>query len=417
MARFSLFKRKDNIVPVDIEERKGLGLLFNATSSYGNSLAMKLSAVYCAVNQISNSVAMLPFEITKWENGSKKKVRGSLYDLLNLKPDGNHTHFMFMKQLVESVILKGNGYAYIQRDEQLNVIGLQYINQDYVTVMPQPNGTIKYLVAGMQSAVDAVNMIHLYMHCDEQGNGISLIKYAVNTLDSNASAEKQAQNYFSNGGSLNGILQASATLTKEQKGQIKDSWNQAFTGEGKSGVAILPQGLEYKPISVNPADQQLLESREFGIIEIARWFCIPPSKLMYWKDTSYNALEYAQLIYLTDTVLPYTEMILNEFNTKLFKPSQIGKMSIGFDYSKILIADTASRAKYFSDCLKNGILTINEVRTELGYEIVDGIAGDTHWVQLSYASAEQIAEGKYIKDNTQNQNTDNNSVLKKQEDE
>lgn len=418
MARFSLFRKKEGVVPVNIEERKGLGLLFNSTTSYGNSTAMKLSAVYCAVNQISNSIATLSLDVLRSDNGVKRRLYGKLWELLNIKPDPYHTKFQFLKQLIESVILRGDGYAYINRDEQLNVTGLQYINPDYVTPMPQSDGTMKYLVAGMSAAVDAVNMIHLYMHCDEQGRGISLIKYAVNTLDSNTSAEKQAQNYFSNGGSLNGILQASATLNKEQKEQIRDSWNQAFTGEGRSGVAILPQGLEYKPISVNPADQQLLESREFGVVEIARWFCIPPSKLMLWDDVSYNALEYSQLIYLTDTVMPYAEMILNEFNTKLFKPSQVGKNFIQFNYSKLLIADNQSKVKFYSDCLKNGILTLNEIRDELGYEKIEGAAGDCHWIQLSYASAEQIAEGKYIKSQAQgqNQNTDNNTALKQKED-
>ena len=404
MARFSLFRKKEEIVPVNIEERKGLGLIFNAISSYGNSTAMKLSAVYCAVNQISNSVAMLPINIVKYEGFDKKIVKTNLSDLLNLKPDGNHTKFIFLKQLVEAVILRGNGYAYIKRDEQLNVVGLQYINPDFVTPLPQPNGSMKYLVAGMASAVDAVNMIHLYMHCDEQGNGISLISYAVNTLSSNASAEKQAQNYFSNGGSLNGILQASATLTKEQKGQIKDSWNQAFTGEGKSGVAILPQGLEYKPISVNPADQQLLESREFGIIEIARWFCIPPSKLMQWSDVSYNALEYSQLVFLADTVQPYVEMIVNEFNTKLFKPSQIGKLAVEFDFTRLLITDNASKVKYYGDMVKNGLMSPNEARQQLGLEKIPAeLGGDDYYMQLSYSTLKNIASGAMIKGQQQTQ--------------
>lgn len=405
MAFRDLFKRKQvEAAPVDIEERKGLGLLFNATSSYGNSAAMKLSAVYCATNQISNAVAMLPIKVVKYDGFNRKTVKVQLSDLLNLKPDSNHTKFIFMKQLIECVILKGNGYALIKRDEQLNVVGLQYIDPDFVTPMPQPDGTMKYIVAGLSAAVDAVNMIHLYMHCDEQGNGISLIRYAMNTMASNSAAEKQAQNYFSNGGSLNGILQASATLTKEQKGQIKDSWNQAFTGEGHSGVAILPQGLEYKPISVNPADQQLLESREFGILEIARWFCIPPSKLGVWKDVSYNALEYAQLIYLTDTIQPYVEMLVNEFNIKLFKPSQIGKMGIEFDFTRLLIADNTSKVKFYSDMVKNGLMSPNEARAELGLERIDAaLGGDDYYMQLSYSTLKNIASGAMIKGQQQSQ--------------
>ena len=57
MAFWDLFKRNRKPAPVDIEERKGLGLIFNNLTSYGSSTAMKLSAVYYATNQISNSVA------------------------------------------------------------------------------------------------------------------------------------------------------------------------------------------------------------------------------------------------------------------------------------------------------------------------------------------------------------------------
>lgn len=415
MAFRDLFRRNRQPVATQTEER-GLGLLFNAMNSYSETAAMKLSAVYCATNQISNSLAVLPIDIIKMDGENKKKVKGALWELLNLKPDSNHTHFAFIKQLIESVILRGNGYAYIERDEQLNVKRLRYINPDFVTPLPQPEGRMKYIVAGLPQAVDAVNMIHLYMHCDETGNGISLLKYAYYTLEGNSAAEKQSRNYFTNGGSLNGILKASATLTKEQREQIKDSWNQAFTGNEHSGVAILPQGLEYQAISVNPEDQQLLESRQFGILEIARFFCVPPSKLMVWKDVSYNALEYAQLIYLTDTILPYAEMILNEFNTKLFKPSQVGKSFVEFNYSKLLVADSQSKAKYYSDLLKNGILSINEARVDLGYEKIEDEAGDARWMQLSYATIDNIASGAYVKQNaqSQNQNVDNQAKEKEE---
>lgn len=413
MGLFS--RKKENLVPVNKEERaSGLGLLFN--HSYGNSMEMKLSAVYCATNQISNSVAMLGVNIIKDENGDKRRVPHQLSDILNLKVDGVHTHFMFFKQLIESVILKGNGYALIIRDDKLNVEKLIYLNPDFVTVIPSATGAPpKYLVAGY-GTVEAINMIHLYMHCDSEGNGISLIKYAANTLKSSNAAERQAENYFQNGGSLNGILNAAQTLTKEQVKQIRESWQQAFSSDG-SGIAVLGQGLQYTPISVNPADQQLLESRQFGILEIARFFCIPPSKLMIWDDVSYNALEYSQLIYLTDTIQPYVQMIKDEFSTKLFKPSQVGKFFVDFDFTSLLVSDSASKVKYYTDLIKNGILTLNEARSSLGFEKLDTEVGDVHWMQLSYASAEKIAAGEYTKQNAQAQTQNTDNAAKNQEQE
>ena len=400
-----IFNRKvKDTLPQEERANSGLGLLFN--KSYGNALDMKLSAVYCATNQISNSVAMLGVNIIKDENGDRKKVKHQLDGILNLKVDGVHTHFMFFKQLIESVILKGNGYALIIRDDQLNVEKLVYINPDYVNVIPSTgDNPPKYLVAGY-GTVEAINMIHLYMHCDEVGNGISLLKYAYYTLNSVADAEHLAGNYFANGGSLNGILSAAQTLTKDQVKQIRDSWKQAMSTDG-SGIAVLGQGLSYTPISVNPADQQLLESRAFGILEIARFFCIPPSKLMVWDDVSYNALEYSQLVYLTDTVQPYVQMIKDEFSSKLFKPSQIGKLFVDFDFTSLLISDNQSKVKYYGDMVKNGLMSPNEARTQLGLErIPEELGGDSYYMQLSYSTMENIKSGKLLKGQQQNQTQD-----------
>lgn len=404
MALIDIFKRKKE-VPVQKEERSYMGgLFYNATTSYGESLAMKLSAVYAATNTISNSIACLGINVVKVDGIEKKVVKHNLWDILNLRPDQNHNHFVFFKQITESVILRGNGYAYIERDEQLNVTRLIYLNPDYVTVMRQKDGSNKYIVAGMSGAVDEVNMLHFYMHCDENGNGISLLKYAYYTLQGANDAESQARNYFKNGGSLNGVLKASAVLTKEQKEQIRASWNDAFSNGNTTGVAVLPQGVDYQPISMDSKDQQLLESRQFGIIEIARFFCIPPAKLMVWENVSYNALEYAQLIYLTDTLQPYVEMLTNEMNVKLFKPSQVGKLAVSFDYTNLLVTDKSSEVKYYGDMVKNGLMSPNEARMKLGMErIPEELGGDAYYMQMSYSTLENIKNGVLIKGQQQSQ--------------
>ena len=121
------------------------------------------------------------------------------------------------------------------------------------------------------------------------------------------------------------------------------------------------------------------------------------------------------MTYLADTILPYAEMILDEFNTKLFKPSQIGKYEIGFDYTKLIVANNESKVKYYTDLLKNGVLSLNEVRDALGYDPIEGEEGNARFIQLSYATVKDIAEGKYIKQNSQsqNQNVDNQAKQEK----
>lgn len=405
MANFfdRIFGRKVEM-PQEQEERSifgGLGLGYNSISSYSNSQAMKLSAAYACTNLLSNSVALLPIKIVSYESGRKTVIEHPLEKVLNLSPNSKYNHFNFWKLLIESVILNGNGYAYIVRDEKLNVKSLELIDPSYVTPMPQEDGTVKYIVAGMGAAVDSANMIHLYQHCDNMMNGISVIKYADMTLRSAFDTEVEANKFFKRGAGLLGVLKASSPLTDAQKTQIAQSWEKSVTRTAGGGVAILPQGLDFQSISISPEDAQLLESRQYDVISICRYFNVSPLKVFDYSHMSYSSLEQVSLSYLQDSVLPYTQLIEDELNRKIFKPSETGKYFIDYDYTSLLQGDKKAEAEYYRTLLTNGILSPNEVREKLGYAPVNDDALNKQYLQLSYGTVDNIFAGVYVKQNPQ----------------
>ena len=419
MALFDFLRKKSQTETLNMtpEERSvAVALGFNNISGYGNSQSMRLSAVYAATNMISNSCALLPIKIITEENGRKREIEHPLNKVLNLKPNSRYNHFNFMKLLIESVILKGNGYAYIVRDENLNVTSLELIDADFVTPVIQPDGSVKYIVNGMSKAVDAINMIHLYQHCDNQMRGISTLKYADMALHGTYNAENHSSNFFKSGAGLMGVLKASAPLTNDQKKQVAESWKMSIANTAGGGVAILPQGLDFQSISISPEDSQLLESRKYNVVEIARFFNISPVKLFDLTNVSYSTLEQTSLSYLQDTILPFTQLMEDEFNLKLFKPSEVGKLSVDFDYSVMVQTDKKTEAEYYTKLLTNGVVTINDVRSRLGYEPSEELGAQSHWMQISYATIENIASGAYIKQTEQTQGQKNdNKVLQEEE--
>lgn len=389
-----IFNRKKPEPAVQVpEERYNLGSLnFNMLSSYNSTKSTRLSAVYGATNMISNSVAVLPINIFKYENGKKMQVQHQLDNILSNKPDNKHTPYNFLKLLVESVILKGNGYALIQRDSNLNVTALIPIRADMVQPQLQKDGSVKYIVAGLSKAVNSDDIINLYQHIDDTFRGISTISYAVGTLTQSAEAEKHSENFFKSGANLSGIIKANQTLNNEQKQQIKDSWTQAFNSDNnKVSVAVLPSGLEFQSVSISPKDSMLLDTRKFNVVEICRFFNISPIKLFDLQYSNNNMMEQTQISYAKDTIEPYLKMIEDEFNNKLFKPSERGKYKIEFDSTSLLTTDKKSEADYFKTLLVNGIMSLNEVRNKIGLApIADG---DNHFMQLSYTSLDNILNG------------------------
>ena len=399
-------KKKDNVISEPVEERGlPLGLGFNSLSSFVVDHSTRLSVVYAATNMISNSCALLPMKVISHKGGNRREVDHSLKTILNLKPNNKINHFNFMKYMIESLILKGNAYAYIIRDENLNVKSLELLDADNVSPIIQADGTMKYVVKGLKSAVDAINMIHLYNHLDASGRGISTIKYADMSLRATYNAEKHSDDFFKSGAGLMGVLKAASPLTPEQKKQIAESWATSIKNTQGGGVAVLPQGLDFQPISISPEDSQLLDVRKYNVIEICRFFNISPVKLFDLTNVSYSTLEQTSLSYLQDTILPYTQLMEDEFNLKLFKPSEVGKFSIDFDYSVLVQIDKTTEAEYYNKLITNGILSINDVRTKLGFEpLTEEEGGNAHFIQISYGTVKNVVDGAYIKQTTQDQN-------------
>ena len=411
MGIFDRFRKKPEINTPE-ERSLAVALGFNGTTNFVTTQSMRLSAVYAATNMISNSVALLPMKIITMEGGRMRELQHPLGKVLNLKPNENYNHFNFFKLIIEAAILKGNGYAFIERDENLIPKNLHLLDPDFVNPVVQADGTVKYIVNGMSQAIDAINMIHIYMHLDNTHRGISTIKYADMTLHGAHAAEKHSENFFKSGAGLMGVLKSNAPMTNEQKRQAAESWRMSITNTQGGGVAILPQGLDFQAIAISPEDSQLLETRKYNVVEIARFFNISPVKLFDYSNVSYSTLEQTNLSYLQDTILPFTKLLEDEFNLKLFKPSEVGKLKVVFDYSILVQVDKQTEAEYYTKLLSTGVLTINDIRAKIGLEPSNEEGADKHWMQISYATIENIANGAYIKQTEQTQNQEVDKVVK-----
>ena len=115
---------------------------------------MLLSTVYRCVDLISDSVAVLPlktYHLDKEGFKSEAKEHPAYY-LLDMEPNEDMTRYVFFKTLMASVLLTGNGYAYIERDGKMNAVQLIYLpsNQVAITWVTDPNGIMRkrYQVTG-----------------------------------------------------------------------------------------------------------------------------------------------------------------------------------------------------------------------------------------------------------------------------
>ena len=391
-----------------VEERSSTFdyLMYNTGANYGTSKAMLLSTVYRCVEVISDSVAQLPLEPYKIDaDGYRLKFTSHpSYRILNKEPNNRMTRFTFIKTLVVSTLLKGNGFAYIERDNKGNAIALHYIPSELVTIIPPTTigENVMYNVTGLSNSVESCNMIHILNFSYDGITGISTLSHAKNTLGLAMDSESHASGFFKGGANLAGILTVQSTLTSKQKQDLKTSWQTAFsptTGQ-PNGVAVLEGNMEFKPITVNPSDAQLLETREFNVIDICRFFGVSPVKAFDLSKSSYSTVEATNLSFLTDTLSPLLEKIELEFERKIYKPSEKESIDVRFDTSRLLRADKQSLANYYSTLFNIGVVSLNEIRKELDLASVEG--GDNHFVQVNLMEVNKAAQNIPTSKNLEN---------------
>lgn len=393
---------------------------YNCASIYSDDKAMLLSAVYRCVNVIASSAAQLPLEPYKLDtNGYKTKfTQHTTYNVLNRRPNSNMSRFTFISLMMSSMLLNGNAYALIERDEKGNCIALHYIPSGNVTIhKPIKIGDeVKYSVIGIKRKIEACNMIHLLNYTVDGYEGISTLAYAKKTLQIASDSEGNAAGFFKGGGNLAGILKANAPLTTDRKQKLKSSWNQAFSQNGNpNGVAILDADLSFQSVSVNPADAQLLESRQYNVVDICRFFGVSPVKVFDLSKSSYNTIEQMQLAFLTDTLQPLLEKFEQEFERKLYKPSEIDSIDVRFDTAALLRVDKQSLANYYNTLFQIGAITPNEIRRELDLPQLED--GNETYVQVNLMSLKnmnkEVAEQNEEKVLLNEDNKNNDLEIKK----
>ena len=346
-------------------------------SSNTNS-AMNLSAVYRAVELISNSIATLPIKILiSDESGNNEAEKHPLnYVFSDRNTDNLISKFTLFKLLVQSVLLRGNGFALISRKgDRVNC--LRYLEpNDVQIVFDKVRNTLYYDVPLIKKRVEPQDMLHFVMFSYDGIKGLSVLQNAARSLSIAHASENAAKGFFDNGMMINGILKVQGPVNQRQREDLRAAWNETYTANG-SGIAILQGNMDYQTIQLSAKESQMLESRQFSVTDIARFFGVSPILLGDLSaKTNLNTFEALQNDFLVHTLQPYIVMIENELNRKLLKQSETN-LSITLETNEILRIDKTAQSNYYSTLISSGVLSINEVRKEIGYNGI-GEDGDKH---------------------------------------
>lgn len=347
--------------------------------------AMKVTAAYACVNVISATIACMPLCVYETDkNGGRMKCRDHpVSRLLSVEWNEWLTAFRGWRIVMVNALLTSAGYIEIVRKSGRPValypmptkfvtkrINKRTLEPEYIVTVEGENRTIK-----------GNNMIEIPGLAADGYTAFEPIELLREALGLSLAAEEYGAEYYSEGTHPNGVITYPGGFRKANDETFRKEIREGYTGLGKKQrLMILEEGLKFERIAVQPAEGQMIESRKFQVTEIARFFNVPPHKIMDLERATWNNIEEMNISYVADTILPWARNIEQAVMQALlsFTEDKDAGRYAEFDMNMLLRGRLGDRYAAYQKGVMYGWLSPNEVRAKENMSAVPG--GDKHYI-------------------------------------
>ena len=366
-------RRQERSAPLSIGDPAIAGYFQIGNPNYsgatvGEGSAVALSAVYRAISLIAGTLASLPLRsLRDTGDGMRQRVTSILDNPGG--PDGA-TGYEWKETVLWHLLLHGDAFLFHAFNGAGGLAALLPVHPLAVSVSwPTPDETrlpvggkwfdVTY-ADGTRQRLDAEGMTQIPGPSIDGLRGLSPIAVARNSLGTAIAADRAAARMFNSGATISGLCTPEDDLEPDEAKDIKASLDKSATGwENAGGIAVVNRRLKFQPWTMSAVDAQFLESRQFQIEEIARWFGVPPHLLMQTdKQTSWGTGVEEQNRAMGRNVLgPWTKRIEERLSRLLPSPR-----FVEFDFAALERPAPQVEIDLLIKQVEAGLLTVDEAR-------------------------------------------------------
>lgn len=328
--------------------------------------AMQLLTVYGCVRLISDQISTLPVHVYR-KVGDVREPLASPDWLTEPVPNMGFTEWC--GQVLSSLLLNGNAYLAVTRNESARIVEVIPLDPAVVQVFRLDRSTKAYRVNG---ALFGGEMLHLKgVMLPGSDVGYSPLEAARQSIGLGLAALKYGGNYFETDGNMPGVIEAPKVMDPTRKKEMAEAWRRKRSKGGRGLPGLLDDGATWKPTGVTNEQAQFLATRQYTAAEIAgQMFLVDPSDLGIPVDGStltYANLEQRNVRRVQVTLLPWIVRIEDALSSLLAKPRYV-KLSV----DGLLRGDMKTRYESYQIGVDSGFLVPNEPR---GFEELPPLDG------------------------------------------
>jgi len=340
---------------------------------------MQNAIVYRCVRMISEAAASIPLLLY---DRAEELEDHPLLTLL-ASPSPHQTGTDFLESFIGYLLVSGNSYV-----EAVALNGelreLYALRPDRMTVLPGPSGWpegYEYTAAGgsVRFSADVVPGVRPILHMRlfhplDDHYGMSPIEAAATAIDIHNQASKWNKALLDNAARPSGALVYAARegrLSPEQFERLKNELQDGFQGAKNAGRPLLLEGgLDWKPLSLTPAELDFVNAKHAAAREIALALGVPPMLLGIPGDNTFSNYQEANRTFWRNTVIPLATRSATAISNWL-GAAYGGGLVLKPDLDQVE-ALAPEREALWTRLEKTSFLTPNEKRGAAGYGPVDG---------------------------------------------
>ena len=344
----------------------------------GSFGSLAFPAVYASIDVISSDIARLPMKHFKDDGESRVEQRDSRVVKVLDRPNDYQTGADMMKALIASQLFRGNGYLFPRRNRRTEINELHCLYPDHV--WPQRSGSDYFyrVSAEPQADLEADSMVpprelmhHRMMYFGDPLCGLSPMVAAATSSAAGLAILNSSARFFRKMARPSGVLQSAQRIDRRFAEEVKERWRRVYAGEeGAGDVAVLEQGLEWKPLTMTAVDAQLIDQLRYSVEDVARVYRLPLFMLGDLSKVSYNSSEQLTRIYWMGCLSAHMNSL--EWRLSQFFGMDGRREYLEFDLDELFRTEMQARVEALAKAVQGGIRTPNEARRIEGLNAVPG---------------------------------------------
>ena len=356
-----------------------------ATDGYSEN-----AIVFRCVNEIANNASRVKINLFR---GDQEVDNHPLLDLL-YNPSPTMSQVEWFQALYSYLLISGNNYILSVGGDNSPPTELYNLRPDRIKIRTGTRAmpvAYDYMLKGQvvesydvdqATGGSKVKHIKLFNPLDDY-YGMSPMGASSVDIDQHNLANKHNVNLLQNGARPSGAVifnpkdetGGHVQLSDVQRNQLMNDVNQRFSGTGNAGKPMLLEGdFDWKEMGLSPKDMDFIQLKNMSAKDIALVYGVPSQLIGIPDSQTYSNFAEAKLALYNETIIPLLDRIQGDLNEWLVPMFNEQGLELRYDIDSIpAMAEQRKRVfESVSAGVKDGILTRNEAREQLGYEPMEG---------------------------------------------